>query len=50
MTTPSMNTDGGGDEGDATSETEPPPNRDGIDFDTIFNNREPGGTKRDRGR
>lgn len=48
MTTPSMNTEGDGDQGDSTSVPEPPPNHDGIDFDSIFNNREPGGHTRDR--
>lgn len=47
MTTPSMDTDSGGDHGD-DGKPEPPPNYDGIDFDTIFNNREPGGEKRSR--
>jgi hypothetical protein len=47
MTTPSMGTEGEGDQG-GSSPTGPPPDYDGIEFDTFFNNRDPGGEKRDR--
>lgn len=46
MTEPSMDTQS--DDQNGGNAPEPPPDHSGIDFDTIFNNREPGGEKRHR--
>lgn len=47
MTTPSMSGQSGGDQDDAGASPNPSPGEyDGIEFDTFFNNREPGGEKR----
>ncbi|MCX2929266.1 hypothetical protein ORI20_03195 [Mycobacterium sp. CVI_P3] len=47
MTTPSMES-GDSDIGDGLESPERPPNLDGIDFDSIFNNRDPDGETRRR--